>query len=53
MKWLTSKSVWGAVALGVLGVLSISNGEVDQGVQRLAEALALIGLRHGVWKAQG
>lgn len=53
MRWLKSKSILGAIALGVLGVLDLTNGDVDSGLTKLAAALSAIGLRHGMWKAQG
>ena len=51
MKWLISKTIWGAIALGILGLIEIAEGDYQAGFQKLAEALVVVGVRHGIWKA--
>ena len=52
-RWLSSKAAWAAVGLAALSVADFIGGDSPTGVQRLLEALSVIGLRHGIWKAQG
>lgn len=53
MKWLSSKTIWGGVGLIALGVYHLTQGEVGEGARNILEGLTAIGIRHGVWKAQG
>ena len=55
MKWLKSKSIWGAVILGVAGVIRVVKPEWEGGIETvmaLAAALGIIGVRHGIEKAK-
>ncbi len=52
-RWLGSKAVWAAIGLTALSVADFLGGDGSTGSQRLLEALSVLGLRHGIWKAQG
>lgn len=43
----------GAIGLVLVGAYQISEGNPEQGFQRLAEAMVLIGLGHKIEKAGG
>ncbi len=51
MRWLTSKAMWAGAGLVALGIADLVAGDHMEALTKFSEALAVFGIRHGVWKA--
>lgn len=53
-RWLlTSKTFWAAVGLVGLAVYQATQGQMDTAWQSFMAALAALGIRHALYKANG